>query len=273
MSLKTILCAYSGDPDRGSGLRHAIALAKRHDALLTGVAKTGGIGFLHRQMSAQLPEAIRAQLDANGRRMLADVADRFTAMTDAAGLAGRAAFVELDPKRDGPIASFARAFDLTVIGHHAAAPYEDDYAAHPDLIALRSGRPVLIVPQGLGEAGVATANVMVAWDGKRAATRAIVSAMPILESGASVTLLSVGHTPRNTDRLLTTLAAHGIAVQAASVEQVGSISDTLLQEADARSADLIVMGAFEHSKFSHDVSGGATTDVLAGARMPLLMAH
>lgn len=273
MSIKTILCAYSGDPNQGSGLRHAIRLAQRHGAALTGVAKTGGIGFMHRHLPAQLPQSVRDQLDANGREMLAGIAARFVEITGDAGLGDRADFVELDPKTDGPIAAFARAFDITVIGHHAGAPLEDDYGSHPDLIALRSGRPVLIVPQGFQAVSAEKANVMVAWDGKRAATRALTAAMPILEDGAQVTLLSVGETPRNTARLVDTIQRHGVDVQALSVPKDMTVARTLAHHAAELGVDLIVMGAFEHSKFSHDIIGGATTDLIADATVPVLMAH
>ncbi|MEX3017939.1 universal stress protein [Gymnodinialimonas hymeniacidonis] len=273
MSLKSILCAYSGDPEKGGGLRYAINLAKHHDAHLTGVAKTGGLGFLHRQLPAQLPESIRAQLDANGREVMANTAKRFRDMVAEAGLSDRSEFVELDPKTDGPIASFARAFDLSVIGHYPGAPYEDDYAAHPDLIALRSGRPVLIVPQDAVEPDHSTRNITIAWDGKRAATRALVAALPLFDPEAQVTLLSIGKTPRNTERFLETLARHNVQSNAETVWQDGTIADTLLTKARSSGADLLVMGAFEHSKFSHDIIGGATTDVLAIADVPVLMAH
>ncbi|MEM9476926.1 MAG: universal stress protein [Pseudomonadota bacterium] len=273
MSLKSILCAYSGDPEKGSGLRYAIHLARRHDAYLTCVAKTGGIGFLHRQLSAQVPESIRAQLDANGREVMARTRERFHAAARDAGLAERSEFVELDPKRDGPIASFARAFDLTVIGHSRGAPYEDDYAAHPDLIALRSGQPVLIIPQDAPEPSASINKVLVAWDGKRAATRALVAALPLFEARARVVLLSVGTTPRNTDRFLRTLSLHNVDASAATEKQDGTVASTLLARAKDMGAGFMVMGAFEHSKFSHDIIGGATTDVLNKSVLPVLMAH
>lgn len=273
MSIKSILCAYSGDPSKGSGLRYAVQLAKSHDAQLTGVAKTGGIGFLHRQLPAHLPKQVIEQLDANGRKIMDDIKARFLDVVGAQGLTDRAEFVELDPRTSGPIAAFARAFDLVVIGHHVGAVYEDDYATNPDLIALRSGRPVLIVPQRHEGSETAATNVLVAWDGKRAATCAIAAAMPILEQGANVTLLSVSQTPRNTDRLVKNLSMHGVMAKAVTVAQAGSIADTILAYSRSEAVNLIVMGAFEHSKFSHDIVGGAATDVLKEAHVPVLLAH
>ena len=272
MSIKSILCAYSGDPEQGSGLRYAIQLAKRFDAHLTGVAKAGGIGFLHRQFEAHLPASVIAQLDENGRQMLHGIAERFMEKTAQAGLGAHAHFVELDPQRDGRIASFARAFDLTVIGQPTASAHEDDYAAHPDLVALRSGRPVLTVPQAYDQ-GTDAPKVVVAWDGKRAATRAMATAMPILESGAQVTLVTVGDTPRNTDLHLETLTRHGAVSSAMKVEYAGNLGETIVTQAEQMGANLILMGAFEHSKFSHDIVGGVTTDILERARVPVLMAH
>ncbi|MGI3187132.1 universal stress protein [Nioella aestuarii] len=273
MSIKSILCAYSGDPSKGSGLRQAIKLAKRHDAHLTCVAKTGGIGFLHRQLPAQLPKHVIAQLDANGQKVMAETKARFLDVAASEGLADRAEFVELDPKTSGPIAAFARAFDLVVIGHHVGAVFEDDYATNPDLIALRSGRPVLIVPEKHKTSETAATSVLVAWDGKRAAICAIAAAMPILEQGADVTLLSVSQTPRNTDRLVNNLSMHGVTARSVTVGQAGSVADTILAYSKSEEVNLIVMGAFEHSKFSHDIVGGAATDVLKEAHVPVLLAH
>ncbi|WP_166416780.1 universal stress protein [Cochlodiniinecator piscidefendens] len=273
MSIKSILCAYSGDPSKGSGLRHAGRLAKRHGAHLTGVAKRGGIGFLHRQLPAHLPGQVIAQLDANGQKTMADTKARFLEMAVEEGLGDRAEFVELDPKANGPIASFARTFDLVVIGHHLGAVYEDDYASNPDLIALRSGRPVLVVPERHEVPESSVADVLVAWDGKRAATCAVAAAMPILKQGAKVALLSVSRTPRNTDWLVQTLSKHRVVATAVTVDQNGSVAETVLAYSKSKEVNLIVMGAFEHSKFSHDIVGGATTDVLRETQVPVLLAH
>ena len=62
-------------------------------------------------------------------------------------------------------------------------------------------------------------------------------------------------------------------MRARTVSKSGSVANTILSEAKKDSARLIVMGAFEHSKFSHDLIGGVTTDVMAKTHVPVLMAH
>ena len=271
MSIKSILCAYSGEEAKGSGLRHAIRIAKHHDAYLTGVVRHGR-SYLHRQFSAQLPASVLDQLKEQERDRIAEIAARFARVVGAAGRGEAAEFVDLDPEVDGPLAEFSRAFDLVVTGNHSSAKHEDHLSAHPDLIALRSGRPVLVVPDGY-EADALADHAVVAWDGQRAATRALVAAMPVLEEKARVSLLSVGDTPRNTDRLVATISRHGIQVAALSVPRRGSVAGTFLAESERLGAKLIVIGAFEHSKFSHDIVGGVTTELLRKTRVPVMMAH
>lgn len=271
MSIKSILCAYSGDPQKGSGLANAIRIAKHHDAHLTGVVRHG-LSFLHRQFSVHLPTSILDQLKANEQRQLKDIAERFRQITREAGWAERSQFIDLEPGRDGPLTEFSRAFDLVVMGNHTFTQHDEHLSPHPDLLALRSGRPVLVAPQGYQAEGIAT-HALVAWDGERAATRALVAATPLIENKAQVTLLSVGETPRNTSYLVQTLERHGVQVSAHTTPARGSVAQTIVQETQRVGAGLIVMGAYEHSKFSHDLRGGVTTDILDQTDVPVLMAH
>lgn len=271
MTIGSILCAYSGDPERGSGLDHAIRIAQHYDAFLTGVIRHGRT-FIHSQSSIYLPGSVLQQLRDNEQRHIEAVAARFMEVTSAAGLSGRADFVDLDTVEHGPLTDFSRAFDLVVSGHHPESEHDANMSSHPDLIALRSGRPVLVVPQGFRAAGLAD-KAVIAWDGRRAATSALVAAMPVLEDKAQVSLVSVGDAPRNTERLVANLARRGLSVDAATVPRQGSVAQTIVGEAQARGARLIVTGAYEHSKFSHDMQGGVTTEILDEADVPVLMAH
>lgn len=271
MHVKSILCAYSGARAGGSGLAHALRLAAHHDAHLTGVVRHDR-PQIERQFAAQLPRAMIDLLRDADTSRVAEIEQRFAAATTDAGRSSQAEFVELDEERDGALAEFARTFDLVVTGAHSEEASDEHLSAHPDLLALQCGRPILVVPDGYSADALAT-NAVVAWDGKRSAARAIGDAMDILAEKAGVTLLSVGPTPRGTDRLIANMTRHDVRVVAKSAERSGSVADTILSEARALGAKLIVMGAFEHSKFSHDLFGGVTTDVIRDADVPVFMAH
>lgn len=270
MSIKSILCAYSGDFARGSGLRHAVRLAKHHDAHLTGVLRHGQ-SMLEGRYAAHMPNTLLDQLRAADEAHIAEIEERFRKAADDSGLAN-AEFREIDPSRDGPLSAFAHAFDLIVTGVHSEAANEAHLAAHPDMLALKSGRPVLVVPNGY-EAETLSDRALVAWDGKRSSVRALGDAMDILAEKSHVTLLSVGSTPHGTDRMLANMQRHGVTVDSRTVDRQGSIAKTILAEAASDASKLIVMGAFEHSKFAHDLFGGVTTDVIASTTVPVFMAH
>lgn len=272
MICKSILCPYSGEASRGSGLKHAVKLAKLYDAHLTGVMRHGR-PLLERRFAAQIPDHLLSTLRDADDTKSKEVAERFKTITADAGLADHVEFFDLNPAKHGPMAEFARSFDLIVTGAHSVSSDDDTHlSANPDMLALQSGRPVVVVPDGYEADGLA-ARTLVAWDGKRSATRAISDALGVLAEKSHVTLLSVGATPRNTDVLLKTLKRHHIEVNARTVAKKGSIADTIQREAAEDGSKLIVMGAFEHSKFSHDLFGGVTTDVMRHSTVPVFMAH
>ena len=271
MDCKSILCAYSGEKARGSGLRHAIKLAKHHGAHLTSVL-WHGVPTLEKRYSAHLPDAVLEQLRDADRQHIVEISERFREAVAAAGIEAESEFVEIDASHDGSLAEFSHSFDLIVTGVHTDVANEEHLSAYPDLLALKSGRPVVVVPDGYDGDGLAD-KALVAWDGKRASARAIGDAMLVLAKKTSVTLLSVGATPRGTERMVQNMRRHGVDVAAKTVKRSGSIAETILAEAKTADARLIVMGAFEHSKFSHDLFGGVTTDVIAKTSVPVFMAH
>ncbi|MEM1236917.1 MAG: universal stress protein [Pseudomonadota bacterium] len=271
MAWNSILCAYSGDAARGSGLRHAIRVAKHHNAHLTGVLRHG-TSRVQMRLTPHLPQELIDQLDRVDQAHVSDIKERFTAAIEADGIAGNAEFVEILPSRDGDLPEFAHAYDLIVMGTHSDEAQDAHLSPHPDLVSLRSGRPVMVVPNGYEGEGLAE-RAIVAWDGARAATRALSDTVEVLAEKEAVKIVSVSKEPRGTDRLMKNLSRHGVNASFAVVERSGSIAETLLAEAASFDAKLLVLGAFEHSKFSHDLFGGVTTEVIAKTNIPVLMSH
>lgn len=271
MALKNILCAYSGEHAGGSGLHHAIRLATHHGAWLTGVLRHGR-PVITKRFSGQIPQALIDFVDQKDAEMIDTVSGRFTGAAAEAGISDRAEFVDLDTTKGVSLSEFARPFDLVVTGHYVSEPTETHLTANPDLIALRSGRPVLVVPDNYEAEGLAE-RALVAWDGKRASARAIGDAMDVLVEKAEVTLLSVGDAPEGTDRMRASLARHGVAVTVEQRARNGSVAETILAAAADHDARLIVTGAYEHSKFAQDLLGGVTTEIQAKSTVPVFMSH
>lgn len=189
-------------------------------------------------------------------------------------MAGRAEVVVLDQNGSG-LSEAAGSHDIVVLGAPSDRDREQEFAVGPDGVALRSGRPVLVVPQGHALPAIC-GTAVVAQDGKRALARALGDAMHILGTKDRVTLVGIGADlgPDFGLRALQLLARHGIEadllVRPAGPVRIGR---SILSACDELDAGMLVMGAYEHSKFAEDILGRATRDILRHAALPVLMPH
>jgi len=158
------------------------------------------------------------------------------------------------------------------------APFVADDAARADLIQaliFESGRPVLVLPQE-GE-GFRLERIALAWDFGRAAARAVADAMPLLRQAREVrilTVLSDKQAPASASgpELTAHLARNGVHATFIELERGRRPVGEVLEEG-AEDADLMVMGAFGHSRLRDFFLGGATRHVLDNPRRPTLLSH
>jgi len=140
---------------------------------------------------------------------------------------------------------------------------------------MDSGTPLLVAPAGVP--ATVGGHVAVAWNGGLEAARAVTAAMPFLKGAEDVTVLTIGDPcpPEATPEALTGyLASHGVKANIRNPESGGdSMSAALLAAAGEVNADLMVMGAYTHSRLRELVFGGVTYEVLSAADIPVLMAH
>ena len=144
-------------------------------------------------------------------------------------------------------------------------------------VLMHSGRPLLIAPPKPVE--VLGRNVAIAWKAGPEAARALTAAMPILRGAGSVSILLVSenaagdHVDRNTaERLAKLLSRHGISAHVRmNYSPSGSCSHALQEMAYNDNADLLVMGAYGHSRLRQFVFGGVTKDMLADCAIPVLL--
>jgi len=142
---------------------------------------------------------------------------------------------------------------------------------------MGSARPVLIVPY-IGFNQTPGKNVLVAWNDSKEATRAVNDAMPVLENANQVQVLAIsakGETNEvPTAEICVYLARHGVRAEAAKTVSDGlKTSDILLNRISDRGIDLLVMGAYGHSRIREMVMGGATYNIMRHMTVPVLMSH
>jgi nucleotide-binding universal stress UspA family protein len=176
----------------------------------------------------------------------------------------------------GRFAEIARAFDLAVVAQ--AAP---ENGAMDDLIAqaalFQSGRPTLVVPYTRA-APFKLDRVTIFWDGSISATRAITGAMPFLHPAQTIDLLSIMGERDVRQELPGAdmhkhLSRHGLNVEFKRLQMLDDVTATIVNHAAVTRSDLVVMGAYGHSRFREFVLGGATRGILKGMTVPTLMSH
>lgn len=198
-----------------------------------------------------LARAREANVSAVGERILAGAGDLETAAS-----------------------ALMRRFDLTII-EQPAPNGPSERATLISAALLGSGRPTLVVP--FVQTDMRMDRILVAWDGSGHAARALSDAMPWLQRAKAVEVVTVGSAAKTAPSADAGLAAHlarrGIHAEIKSLSSAGDVASTLLSYAFDRSSDLLVMGAYGHSRLRESMLGGATRSILDSMTLPVLMAH
>ena len=279
MSYRSIL-VYLDDAERAPArVALAAALARKQECHLIGLAPTGVV---------DLPGKPRLALEGNEYvdftsnnlyQRARKVADAFEAQVRELGPSSFESRVdEADP---GPSVIMKSCMaDLVVIGqsdHHAPNPTVP--WGFPPLVLMGSGRPILVVPRS-GRFESVGDHVLVAWNGSHEATRAATDALPLLQLARRVDLVWFqeagelkAHAALRMADFIGWLQRHGVDALALQVEGSNHIGKSLIELAASRVADLIVMGAYGHSRLTELALGGVTRTMLEDMRVPVLMSH
>ena len=181
---------------------------------------------------------------------------------------------------DDVIGAHARYADLVLMPQYARTGAEQSFIkrlCHG--VLFQSGRPLLVAGDTPPDS-LAFKSVMIAWDGKLAASRAVSAALPLMQSAESVHVLCIDSDSEQFDspdpgrQLSAYLARHQLEVtlhnRSTGGERTSSIMQTFAREIGA---DLIVMGAYGHSRMRERLFGGTTIEMLEQSQQPLLMVH
>jgi nucleotide-binding universal stress UspA family protein len=142
---------------------------------------------------------------------------------------------------------------------------------------LKSGRPVLLVPPGVDT--LKAEHVVIGWKEGREARRVLVDALPFLHQAKAVTIIEVcdaGQEPsalRHVEDVAQYLARHRITVGSAIAVPAEGAAIELLRHTEAENADLIVTGAYGHTRLGEWIFGGVTRSLLAASPVCCLMAN
>lgn len=279
MAYKSLLTVVTDPAGKAPQLDAAIELARREDAHLdilclgvdrtqTGYYYAGATAMIH-QETLERAQAEAEAAEAAVRERLKNEDIRWGVETAIAQLGGLAGIVALR----------ARYADLVV----QAKPYGDggtiEAEAAVEAAMFEGHAPVLILPKtGLGKRFAK--RIVLAWNQSRESLSAAQAALPMLKAADLVNIAVIDpptHGPERSDPggpLSQYLARHGVKTEVSVLAKtMPRVSDVLNRHARDEDADLVVMGAYGHSRFREAILGGATRNMLEQAEVPVFMAH
>ncbi|MFD0981902.1 universal stress protein [Tropicimonas aquimaris] len=211
-----------------------------------------------RSDSAETASRARAPqiIAAGNAEIINDVRSKFDAVKAEFELDDWLHLVEVSGRVDMVFAKTARGFDILILGRPKPGDADEHVTLHPDRIALMSGRPVVVVPQGY-DREASHAEAAIARDGSHTAGRALYDSLQLLEDEGRVTLLTVEGTrlPRPVEEVLDHLALHEVEARHEELPLHRGVGRTFLAFTRERNPGFLVMGAFEHSKRREDSPG------------------
>jgi nucleotide-binding universal stress UspA family protein len=280
MSYKTILVHLDRGARRGERLEVAFRLAEKFDANLVGLFAMSAARIPSLALAEAGPIVVEAENRQRSEAARQAEQELRTGLARHSGLRGEWRASAQDAL--GAVRLHARYADLVVVGQ--ARPSGDDgdglLPGFADELVLTAGRPVLLVPYA-GRFPVVGDRILVAWNAGREAARAVTDALPLLTRAVEVQVAAFDPDRGGADHgeepgadIGLYLARHGVKVTVA--RQVGAglnVGEQILSRAADISADLIVMGAYGHSRTRELILGGATRTLLESMTVPVLMSH
>lgn len=177
------------------------------------------------------------------------------------------------------VAARARFADLTMLSKPYGPDHGFEMESTVEAALFEAQAPVLVLPNQ-AEPVVAPKTITIAWNESPEALRAVRAALPLLRAAELVRVVVIdppSHGPNRSDPgglLSQFLARHGVRVEVdVMAKSLPRISDVLLRHANDNDVDLIVMGAYGHSRFRESILGGATRHMLEQSEVPIFMAH
>ncbi len=271
--MKSILVHMAYDDDRERRLATAVALAKRHGAHLVGLFTKSPYVTPPAIVGRSASAAFLRELEVALREQEQDVRAEFDRAIAEAGVG--AEWLHHHGDVTAALAFHSHVSDLLVVSRTPPETVEDVVSGNrPDHVMMTSGCGTLIVPEGRSHAETGT-RVLIAWTRTREAARAVHDALPILRRASSVTILTCRSSRERPGEVIRAyLLRHGVMAEVrADFGDNDEPGEVILDHAQDRSADLVVMGAYGHSRLRELVLGGTTAYVLSRTTIPVLMSH
>ncbi len=276
MALKTILVHLMNDPNHVSRMAVAKSLARQHGAFLTALYVTRPSERMQYIAGRGASQVFLEEAKKSAERHAEEVEQEFEAYCERNAVEHE--WIVADGEHLELLAKHAHAADLLIVSRPSDEYLEDRVRTRlAEEVIMNSGLPVMVLPPGFGAEGDWTPKrVLIGWKGTREAVRAVRDSLSILQKADSVLVGTVR--PESEDAISTLeisqyLKRQGIESDTVDLQEGDGTGKTLLAMAAAHGCDLLVAGAYGHSRLREIFTGGVTRTLLRHAEIPVLLSH
>jgi len=279
MAIKDVLLTLTSypEPTLVKVVEDAVSFASSFGAHIAAIACEARVEVPGTFLSSSLVD-VAGIVAGEARKSLKSAQDLLASFESAAERAGLLHEKILERcvtyKVSDTFVEYARLRDLTIVS--VPESYDQWYA---EAVIFGSGKPTLVLPERPRTTSFELNTVVVAWDYSCTAARAIADAMPVLEKAKRVRVVTVFNekalgTRHSAEEVAKNLSRHGVDVTLDEVDAAARpIGQVLASHAASCGADVLVMGAYGHSRLREFILGGATRSLLARPPLPILFSH
>ena len=280
--MTTILLPFHDNAAADIAMAAAVQIVNRFGGHIEGLLVRRTQQIIAAEGFVLPPESLTQLADSD--ETLKAHADRFRSFMETSGIpvldisdtSSRitADWREVDGIESQIVGDYGRLFDVVLIGRVLDEP-TGSWLATCEAGLFESGRAVLLtgnrVPEKIGD------RVMIAWNGSTETARTIAVAMRVLREASAVRVLTVegGTVPGPSGRQMANhMVKNGVSSDAVTIDPARrTVGETIVEEARAWGADLLIKGAYTQNRLRQMIFGGATRHILQSADMPVLLAH
>jgi nucleotide-binding universal stress UspA family protein len=276
MAPKTILVCLTTPDHTETLMKVAVPLARKHGAHLIGLHTVEAL-VVYPGIAMHIPDTAFASFNESQKEEAAAIKAVFEKHTAPEDFVREFRLVRAEAQSASErMIESARAADLVIMAHEDKNSDRYDQRHAQTQVIRESGRPVIVVPLEYDGPEIG-ANILLGWSDTREAARAAHDMLGLADEGAALAVLRVGKTPqdafKDSDAIDMTelFARHGLKTTLEHRDPMGdSIAEVLENVAFEKGADLIVTGAFGHSRAYDFVLGATTYALLREQKLPVL---
>lgn len=277
MTIKNILVHVDHSKACSHRVKAAIELAKQYGARLSALFVVPDY-FMPAYVEAQVSADVIAEMNDQARKQAEEAMENVRQQVTSSGLS-LDAYVE-DGNLINILNDYARYTDLLILGQSEPEDPDNVSDSLADHLVIEGGSPCLVIPY-IGCRKTLGKRILLAWNESRESSRALKDSLPLLQQAQIVSVLFIkpkshdeAQTRQQEKALLTYLSDHDIEGEInLCIDSQHNTGDIMLAEAIDNDIDLIVMGAYGHSRLREIVLGGATRQLFQQMTVPVFVSH